>query len=128
MGGPSSHDNYYDHSSRYPTHTHTHTHVPDPGIGRHAALHLADQGGFLVFAGVRRPEDGEALRAKAAHPERVVPVILDVTKPVRATGRLGWRVLPQVCLDYGMQLSVDDVSFLLSPYMTHTGSNRRGAR
>ncbi len=81
-----------------------------------------------MFAGVRRPEDGEALRAKAAHPERVVPVILDVTKPVRATGRLGWRVLPQVCLDYGMQLSVDDVSFLLSPYMTHTGSNRRGAR
>jgi NAD(P)-dependent dehydrogenase (short-subunit alcohol dehydrogenase family) len=51
-----------------------------PGIGRHAALHLADQGGFLVFAGVRRVEDGEALKANSEHPERIVPVILDVTK------------------------------------------------
>ena len=66
-----------------------------PGIGRHAALHLADKGGFLVLAGVRRPQDGEALKAKAAHPERIVPVILDVTKPVRPDrpSILGWHRL-----------------------------------
>lgn len=70
-------------------HTHPHTrksYKHPPGIGRHAALYLADHGGFLVFAGVRRPQDGEALRAQAADPQRVVPVILDVTKPVRGWG------------------------------------------
>lgn len=63
------------------------------GIGQHAALYLSDQGGFLVFAGVRRPEDGEALQAKAADPQRIVPVILDVTKPVRMACAL-WSMLP----------------------------------
>lgn len=47
------------------------------GIGRATALGL-DAAGWRVFAGVRRPEDGEALSAAA---ERLVPLILDVTDP-----------------------------------------------
>jgi NAD(P)-dependent dehydrogenase (short-subunit alcohol dehydrogenase family) len=46
------------------------------GIGEACALHL-DGLGYRVFAGVRRPADGEALRAKAS--ERLTPVLLDVT-------------------------------------------------
>ena len=46
------------------------------GIGRAIALHL-DGLGFRVFAGVRRDEDGEALRAAAS--ERLVALRLDVT-------------------------------------------------
>jgi NAD(P)-dependent dehydrogenase (short-subunit alcohol dehydrogenase family) len=46
------------------------------GIGRATAVHL--QGlGYEVLAGVRKREDGEALRDLAP----VVPVILDVTEP-----------------------------------------------
>ena len=45
------------------------------GIGRACALRL-DRLGFTVFAGVRRDEDGEALRAAAAGIE---PVRVDVT-------------------------------------------------
>ncbi len=48
------------------------------GIGRATALAL-DQRGWKVFAGVRREEDGESLRATAS--ERLVPVMLDVTAP-----------------------------------------------
>lgn len=47
------------------------------GIGRAIALHL-DGLGFRVFAGVRREEDGAALRAAAS--ARVVPIALDVTE------------------------------------------------
>lgn len=46
------------------------------GIGEACAMHL-DRLGFQVFAGVRRPEDGEALR-RAGSP-RLTPVTLDVT-------------------------------------------------
>lgn len=46
------------------------------GIGRACALRL-DRMGWRVFAGVRRPADGEALRAKAS--ARLLPVELDVT-------------------------------------------------
>jgi NAD(P)-dependent dehydrogenase (short-subunit alcohol dehydrogenase family) len=46
------------------------------GIGRASALRL-DRSGWRVFAGVRREEDAEALRAAAS--ERLVPLILDVT-------------------------------------------------
>ena len=46
------------------------------GIGAATALHLVENG-FHVFAGVRRAEDGEALRAKAG--EGLTPVMLDVT-------------------------------------------------
>jgi NAD(P)-dependent dehydrogenase (short-subunit alcohol dehydrogenase family) len=45
------------------------------GIGRSAALHL-DRLGHRVFAGVRKPGDGDALRASAS--ERLTPVALDV--------------------------------------------------
>ncbi len=46
------------------------------GIGRATALRL-DAAGWKVFAGVRREEDGEALRAAAGN--RLVALILDVT-------------------------------------------------
>jgi NAD(P)-dependent dehydrogenase (short-subunit alcohol dehydrogenase family) len=46
------------------------------GIGRATALHL-DAAGWRVFAGVRRQEDAEALRAAGS--ERLAPLILDVT-------------------------------------------------
>lgn len=46
------------------------------GIGRATALRL-ERSGWKVFAGVRREEDAEGLRAAAS--ERLTPVILDVT-------------------------------------------------
>ena len=46
------------------------------GIGRACALYLAKRG-FRVFAGVRKVEDGEALREEAG--DAVVPVEIDVT-------------------------------------------------
>src|ERR671926_191658 len=48
------------------------------GIGRACAVRLAGAG-WEVFAGVRREEDGEAVRAEA--PERIRPGVLDVTDP-----------------------------------------------
>jgi NAD(P)-dependent dehydrogenase (short-subunit alcohol dehydrogenase family) len=48
------------------------------GIGRATALRL-DGSGWRVFAGVRKPEDGESLW-EAASP-RLSPVLLDVTEP-----------------------------------------------
>ncbi|MCD9193467.1 SDR family oxidoreductase [Streptomyces albireticuli] len=47
------------------------------GLGEECALHL-ERRGFRVFAGVRRAEDGEKLRAEASS-ARLRPVILDVT-------------------------------------------------
>ena len=47
------------------------------GIGRACALEL-DLRGFTVYAGVRKDEDGERLRADAS--ERLTPLLLDVTK------------------------------------------------
>ncbi len=46
------------------------------GIGEACALRL-DKEGWRVFAGVRRTQDGDALRAKTS--ERLVPVLVDVT-------------------------------------------------
>ena len=46
------------------------------GIGKACALDLAGRG-VRVFAGVRRPEDGDALRAAGG--SNVVPILLDVT-------------------------------------------------
>ena len=46
------------------------------GIGRACALRLAELG-YRVFAGVRKPADGEALRAQGAG--AIEPVALDVT-------------------------------------------------
>jgi len=47
------------------------------GIGAACALDL-DKLGFRVFAGVRKPSDGEVLQARAS--ERLTPVIIDVTR------------------------------------------------
>jgi NAD(P)-dependent dehydrogenase (short-subunit alcohol dehydrogenase family) len=47
------------------------------GIGRACAREL-DQRGFTVFAGVRRTQDGDALRANAS--DRLTPIRLDVAK------------------------------------------------
>jgi NAD(P)-dependent dehydrogenase (short-subunit alcohol dehydrogenase family) len=46
------------------------------GIGRACALRL-DREGWRVFAGVRRAQDGESLRAEAS--ARLVPLLVDVT-------------------------------------------------
>jgi NAD(P)-dependent dehydrogenase (short-subunit alcohol dehydrogenase family) len=46
------------------------------GIGRAISLEL-DRKGYQVFAGVRRSEDGQALRGQASH--QLTPVLLDVT-------------------------------------------------
>jgi NAD(P)-dependent dehydrogenase (short-subunit alcohol dehydrogenase family) len=53
------------------------------GIGRASALLLA-RSGFRVFAGVRKPADGTALRDEAG--EAVVPIILDVTDAASIAG------------------------------------------
>src|SRR5437660_11860098 len=45
------------------------------GIGRACALHL-DGRGLRVFAGVRKPEDGQRLAEEAS--ERLAPVQIDV--------------------------------------------------
>lgn len=47
------------------------------GLGRETALYLAEKG-FRVFCGVRKTEDGDALRA-ACRTGRIQPVIIDVT-------------------------------------------------
>ena len=48
------------------------------GIGRDAALHFNELG-YLVFAGVRKPADGQRLTADATRPDSCRPVIFDVT-------------------------------------------------
>jgi NAD(P)-dependent dehydrogenase (short-subunit alcohol dehydrogenase family) len=53
------------------------------GIGRACALTLDDLG-FHVFAGVRREEDGQALRRAAS--DRLVPVRIDVTDAASIAG------------------------------------------
>ncbi|HEV7703415.1 MAG TPA: SDR family NAD(P)-dependent oxidoreductase [Gemmatimonadaceae bacterium] len=52
------------------------------GIGRACALLLARQG-FTVFAGVRKPADGEALQKDGG--ERVIPIQIDVTDHAAVT-------------------------------------------
>jgi NAD(P)-dependent dehydrogenase (short-subunit alcohol dehydrogenase family) len=47
------------------------------GIGEAAVLHLSGSG-MRVFAAVRDPQDGADLRAKAAEPDLVHPVVLDL--------------------------------------------------
>lgn len=46
------------------------------GIGRACALHL-DRKGFKVFAGVRKVEDGNALKLESS--EKLTPIIIDVS-------------------------------------------------
>jgi len=49
------------------------------GIGRHAALAM-NAVGFKVFVGLRKMSDFTSLHDVAVAPERMIPVILDVTK------------------------------------------------
>src|ERR1700720_4195353 len=53
------------------------------GIGEACALRL-DSLGFRVFAGVRKPADGDALKSKGSG--RLTPVILDVTSEESIAG------------------------------------------
>jgi NAD(P)-dependent dehydrogenase (short-subunit alcohol dehydrogenase family) len=48
------------------------------GIGEDAALYFNELG-YVVFAGVRRVEDGERVRDKASRPDALHHVLLDVT-------------------------------------------------
>jgi NAD(P)-dependent dehydrogenase (short-subunit alcohol dehydrogenase family) len=48
------------------------------GIGEACALHL-DKKGFTVFACVRKPEDGTALKKNTS--DRLTPILVDVTVP-----------------------------------------------
>lgn len=55
------------------------------GIGEDAALYLNELG-YTVFAGVRRTEDGERVRRKAARPDAFHHVLLDVTDDAQVAG------------------------------------------
>ena len=47
------------------------------GIGAACALHMARHD-WTVYAGVRKEKDGRALQEQSAHPDNIVPVLLDV--------------------------------------------------
>jgi len=49
------------------------------GVGYHAAL-ATNAFGFTVFAGVRKVKDAERLKKTAIYPDKLFPLILDVTK------------------------------------------------
>src|SRR4028119_1149647 len=55
------------------------------GIGEDAALYLNGLG-YSVFAGVRRTEDGERVRRKAARPRAFPHVVLDVPDDAQVAG------------------------------------------
>ncbi|MFZ3015326.1 MAG: SDR family oxidoreductase [Nitrospira sp.] len=67
------------------------------GIGAACALHL-DQLGFVVFAGVRKAEDGVALQKSSS--DRLVPVELDVTDLV--TIQKSYTVVLEATRDRGL--------------------------
>lgn len=54
------------------------------GIGKHAALYLNERG-FLVFATVRKAEDGTHVKSEAKYQDALVPVIMDITKEKEIT-------------------------------------------
>lgn len=56
------------------------------GIGQACALRL-DRLGFRIFAGVRKPEHGEALKARAS--ERLSYIIMDVTDEISIRAAVG---------------------------------------
>lgn len=67
------------------------------GIGAACALAL-DRAGFLVFAGVRRTEDGEALQKQASG--SLVPIILDVAH--EETFRSAYSIIASTISDTGL--------------------------
>ncbi len=68
------------------------------GIGEACALRF-DRAGYRVFAGVRRPEDADRLRAEAS--PRLAPVFIDVTDAASIEGARAavWRQLDGVGLN-----------------------------
>ncbi len=76
------------------------------GIGRATALHL-DKLGYTVFAGVRRAQDGDALR-QAASP-RLQPLILDVTKPADIANAVA--VVTKACGETGLLALVNNAGY-----------------
>lgn len=58
------------------------------GIGRDAVLYLNGLG-YSVFANVRREEDGASLSASARYPERMHPLVFDVTSAVGVASAVG---------------------------------------
>jgi len=52
------------------------------GIGRHAALAM-NAIGFKVFAGLRKMKDFDSLQKVAVYPDRLIPLLLDVTSDVQ---------------------------------------------
>jgi len=49
------------------------------GIGKDATYRLSELG-FTIFAGVRKIQDGESLKAGAKVPDRIIPILLDIMK------------------------------------------------
>ena len=78
------------------------------GIGAACALHL-DRLGFTVFAGVRREQDGEALRKMAT--DRLVPVLLDVTE--EASIRQAQETLSAVVGSHGLNGLVNNAGMAI---------------
>ena len=76
------------------------------GIGRATALHL-DQSGYIVFAGVRREQDGLELQKTAS--ERLRPIILDVAKPGDIASVLA--VVSQACGSAGLAALVNNAGY-----------------
>ena len=86
------------------------------GIGQDAALYF-NECGYTVFAGVRRLEDGERVRARAAQPERFHSLVLDVTDPGQVAAardqvadRLGTAGLTTLVSNAGIAAFSADVS------------------
>jgi NAD(P)-dependent dehydrogenase (short-subunit alcohol dehydrogenase family) len=67
------------------------------GIGEATALRL-DRAGMRVFAGVRKPADGEALAAKAS--ERLQAVVCDITDESSVSGAL--QEVAEIVQDQGL--------------------------
>lgn len=66
------------------------------GIGRALSLEL-DRQGYQVFAGVRKPDDAEAIRSQSS--DRLIPLLLDVTLPETITA-----ACRDVCVKTGGEL------------------------
>jgi NAD(P)-dependent dehydrogenase (short-subunit alcohol dehydrogenase family) len=76
------------------------------GIGRATALHL-DQLGYSVFAGVRKPADGDTLKKAAS--DRLRPLILDVTNPSQIADALA--VVTAACGESGLLALVNNAGY-----------------
>ena len=81
------------------------------GIGEACALRLNSMG-WHVFAGVRRGEDGAALRAKARNKSLLTPVLLDVTDSASIYGAI--RVLGSAMGDAGLDGLVNNAGIAIA--------------